>query len=121
MPNNAPTTTTPTASITCPVNGAAPVTMVATDLDHDTITYYLAQPKFGRVEPFGSAESGDVIYRPNRGYSGPDAFSIMAADGKGGQATMRVTVSVGGSVAAPVAPALPDTIMVGSAAYDRRK
>lgn len=52
------------------------------------------------VDRFGAAggevrwEAGDVVYHPPAGYTGPDAFAYVLNDGRGGQATGTVTVTV---------------------------
>jgi Cys-rich repeat protein len=63
------------------------------DADGDVLTVVdIAQPMHGTAVV---TESGDIVYTPEPGYTGPDAFSYTVSDGKGGYATAVVTIYVG--------------------------
>lgn len=53
------------------------ITLVATDVDGDTLTYtVVVQPMFGTL----SGSAPNLTYTPNAGYVGADNFSFMAND-----------------------------------------
>jgi hypothetical protein len=70
-----------TASVSC------------SDADGDALSYVaVAGPANGTVSAIAS--NGSFTYTPSAGYSGTDAFTYQASDGKGGTATATFTVTV---------------------------
>nr|WP_242630911.1 Ig-like domain-containing protein [Variovorax paradoxus] len=68
-------------------------TVVARDPDGDTLTYTLGQPPaHGTVviDP----QTGEYTYTPEPGYEGPDSFTVVITDGRGGTTTSTVDVTV---------------------------
>lgn len=71
-----------------PVAGA----VTATDPDGDPLTFSLnAAPVFGTAVV---NLDGTFTYTPNSGYVGPDSFTVLVDDGKGGTAISTVSISV---------------------------
>jgi hypothetical protein len=104
-----PTNHVPSAvngSFVAPANeGGTSVTLRATDVDDDPLTYDVTQPGHGVV-----TLSGDVAtYTPDPGYAGADSFTFTASDGKAESppATMSIDVDtrpVASSVCASGSP-----------------
>ncbi|MEJ1162796.1 Ig-like domain-containing protein, partial [Variovorax sp. CCNWLW186] len=68
-------------------------TVVSRDPDGDTLTYTLGQPPaHGTVviDP----QTGKYTYTPEPGYEGPDSFTVVISDGRGGTTASTVDVSV---------------------------
>ncbi|NOK14577.1 Kelch repeat-containing protein, partial [Corallococcus exercitus] len=66
------------ASLTTRVGQGVPVTLEATDADGDTLTYSVLQaPEHGTL----SGAAPHLVYTPQAGYEGPDAFTFQAHDG----------------------------------------
>lgn len=64
----------------------------ASDLDGDTLTITgVSLPSHGFALNIGGS---NVKYQPNGGYTGLDSFTITISDGKGGEATRTVYVTV---------------------------
>ncbi|HHH20696.1 MAG TPA: tandem-95 repeat protein, partial [Nitratifractor sp.] len=61
------------------------------DADGDTLTVESVTNPFNGT---ALVENGKVKYTPNNGYSGQDSFHYTVSDGKGGEATAKVTVTV---------------------------
>ncbi|WP_146748027.1 retention module-containing protein, partial [Achromobacter sp. HZ01] len=106
-----PSQATSTASLTVTVTGANDLpevsdytltiaedqplsgTIVATDADQDTLSYTIGQPpEHGKVEV--DLLTGTYTYVPNRDYNGPDQFTVLVDDGKGGKASSTVNITV---------------------------
>ncbi|WP_426000361.1 Ig-like domain-containing protein [Caulobacter sp. DWR1-3-2b1] len=77
------------------------------DVDGDVLTVAIvSQPTHGSA--LANAD-GTITYTPDVGYTGPDSFTYKVSDGRGGEATATVSVTVASPVnTAPVA--LADTI-----------
>jgi outer membrane protein OmpA-like peptidoglycan-associated protein len=81
---------------------AQPIAVLGNDDDPDGDPLTIASvgtPAHGTVTISGV----QVLYTPARGYTGADAFSYTASDGKGGTATAMVAVAVVRANRAPVA------------------
>ena len=101
-------TATVTVTITAPINRPpvavddTAVTTVSTpvtinvlandsDPDGDPLTVIsVTQPTNGGVQ----ISNNEVIYQPQRGFTGVDAFTYTISDGRGGTATANVTVTI---------------------------
>ena len=71
---------------------ATPVTLSATDMQNDPLTYSaVTQPAHGAL----SGSAPNLIYAPDPGYRGDDAFTFRANDGNedSNLATVRLTVA----------------------------
>ena len=72
-------------------NTAAAITLSASDVDGDPLTYIIvSQPAHGTL----SGTPPEVIYTPISGYSGADSFTFKANDGTLDSAPASVTLSV---------------------------
>lgn len=69
------------------------VTANDSDGDGDTLTVTILNPPANGT---ATVDNGQIIYRPNAGFSGSDSFTYSVSDGKGGNATATVTVTVSG-------------------------
>jgi hypothetical protein len=78
------------------------VTLTATDVDGDALTYTYAQPAHGTL---ASGPGNTVVYQPTANYNGPDAFTFSVDDGNGGTSSATVTITVTPVNDAPVADA----------------
>lgn len=67
------------------------VTIAATDVDGDTLTYTAGAAANGVVT--GGA-NGVFTYTPKANFNGKDSFTVSVADGKGGAATYTANVNV---------------------------
>jgi len=79
-------------AVTTAENTAKEITLVANDVDGDTLTYsILAQPTHGSL----SAVSGNkVTYTPDANYSGQDSFTFKANDATSDSNTATVSIAV---------------------------
>ena len=89
--NTSPTFAQASQALTVAEDGSVQGTATATDADGDPITYTASSPANGTVT-FGTG--GAFTYTPNADFNGTDTFTITASDGRGGQATQTVTVTV---------------------------
>jgi len=96
--NDVPTFAAATQAVTTNEDTAATVTLAATDVDGDTLTYTAATPANGTVTISGST----ATYTPKANYNGADSFVVTASDGKGGTVTQTVNVTVAAVNDAPV-------------------
>ncbi|MGC2855267.1 tandem-95 repeat protein [Novispirillum sp. DQ9] len=90
--NDAPVVETPD-TVTGAEGSVLTGTIVATDVDGDTLTYSLpsGQPANGTV----SLDSdGAWSFTPDSGFVGEDSFAVKVSDGKGGEQTVTVAVVV---------------------------
>ncbi|MEQ9901464.1 retention module-containing protein, partial [Pectobacterium punjabense] len=72
-----------------PVSG----TIVATDVDGDTLSYSVStQPQHGTLTLDGA--TGQYTYTPAQDYNGNDRFIVTVSDGNGGTATSTVSIGV---------------------------
>ena len=88
--NDAPVYSAPTQSVSTNEDTAKAITLAATDVDGDTLTYTAAAPARGTVAVSGST----VTYTPSLNFNGTDSFIVTASDGKGGTATQTINVAV---------------------------
>ena len=91
-------------------NEDAPIDGVvsATDVDGDTLNYSVGSgPSNGSVT---LNKNGSYVYTPNSNYHGVDAFTYVATDGKGGEATGTVTLTVAALNDAPLVGAVSVTL-----------
>ncbi|MDR2296932.1 MAG: cadherin-like domain-containing protein, partial [Comamonas sp.] len=63
------------------------------DPDGDKLTYELGKPPTHGTVTIDKS-TGEYTYTPNKDYEGPDEFTVIVDDGKGGKITSKVTVSV---------------------------
>lgn len=71
-----------------PVSGR----VLGTDPDNDPLTYTKGKnPENGTVK---INSDGSWTYKPNKGFSGQDNFTVVVDDGRGGVATSTITVTV---------------------------
>ncbi|WP_240958799.1 retention module-containing protein [Pectobacterium punjabense] len=72
-----------------PVNG----TIVATDVDGDTLRYSVStQPQHGTLTLDGA--TGQYTYTPAQDYNGNDRFIVTVSDGNGGTTTSTVSIGI---------------------------
>jgi VCBS repeat-containing protein len=93
--NDAPAVAAVQSRITIEDNPLVAVSIGATDLNDDTLTYSLktgAGPQHGAVT-FNHV-NGTFSYSPGTNYSGLDAFTIVVSDGRGGTAEQKVSITV---------------------------
>lgn len=67
------------------------ITVNATDVDGDVLTYTPAGASNGKVEV---GLGGKLTYTPNANFNGTDTFTVTVSDGNGGTATQTVTVNI---------------------------
>ncbi|MBP2000088.1 C4-type Zn-finger protein [Paenibacillus shirakamiensis] len=78
--------------ISTPANIAVNGAVIATDPDGNPLTFTLnSSPANGTVTV---NPDGTFTYTPNPGYIGPDSFTVLVSDGKGGTALSTVSVNV---------------------------
>lgn len=78
-------------SVTINANTAKTITLTATDVDGDALTYSIVDyPANGKL----SGTPPNVTYRPNNNYTGGDSFTFRANDGKLDSNVATVSVSV---------------------------
>jgi len=88
--NDAPVANSP--AITTVQNTPKTGVVTATDVDGDQLTFTVSSaPAHGTVT---IANDGTYTYTPATGYSGPDSFTITVSDGKGGNSTVTIPVTV---------------------------
>ena len=71
-----------------PVNG----TVVASDVDGDTLTYSLQNPPAHGTAVVNA--NGNWTYTPALNYNGPDSFTVLVSDGHGGTAVSTLSLTV---------------------------
>ena len=86
-------------SVTTAEDTALGITVSASDIEGDTLSYSYTQPAHGTVTGTGSS----VIYLPAANYTGPDNFTFTVDDGNGGSAAATVNIEVTTVNDAPVA------------------
>jgi len=80
-------------TITTESNTAVTIDVLSndSDVDGDALSISkVSQPAHGAVTVSG----GNLVYSPATDYSGQDSFSYTVSDGKGGEASTAVTVTV---------------------------
>lgn len=112
--NDAPDITAP-SKIDATGGTAVDFTIVATDVDGDTLTYTFTGTGADNVT---AKAGGGYTYTPDKGFTGTDTFVITANDGHGGTDTQSVSVQVGPQVTTKTIdignPADPATTVVAS-------
>lgn len=88
--NDAPTFAAATQAVDVTEDAPKDVTLAATDVDGDTLTYTAATASKGTVAISGSK----LTYTPNADYNGDDSVVVTASDGKGGTATQTINFTV---------------------------
>ena len=88
--NDKPTFAAATQSVSTDEDVAKAVTVAATDVDGDAVTYTAADGANGTVQVSGST----VTYTPKANFNGTDSFVVTASDGKGGTATQTINVTI---------------------------
>ena len=87
-------------SVTTDEDTAKAITLVATDVEGDPLTYtILAGPSHGTL----SGSGVNRTYAPNAGYRGQDSFTFKASDGKADSNVATVSITVLAVNHAPVA------------------
>jgi VCBS repeat-containing protein len=90
-------------SVTTPEDTAKAITLTASDVDGDSLTYsIMAAPTNGTISGF-NASAGTLTYRPSTNYNGVDHFTFVANDGTVNSAAALVTITVTPVNDAPVA------------------
>ena len=88
--NDAPTFAASTQAVSTDEDTAKAVTLAATDVDGDTLTYTAGAAANGTVVVSGST----ATYTPRANFNGTDSFVVTASDGKGGTTTQTINVTV---------------------------
>ena len=71
------------------------LTLNATDEDGDTLTWSIqSQGSNGTASASGTGTSKAISYTPNANYNGSDSFVVLVSDGKGGEDTITVNVTI---------------------------
>ncbi|HZS05030.1 MAG TPA: Ig-like domain-containing protein [Blastocatellia bacterium] len=78
-------------SVTTPEDTARAITLVASDVDNDPLTFIVGPPQHGTL----SGTAPNLTYTPAPNYNGPDSFSFKVNDGQvdSNIATVSITVS----------------------------
>ena len=87
--------------VTTAEDTAVYITLAATDLEGDPLTYSIVRPPTNGTAVLGRGNV--VLYTPALNYNGPDNFTFEANDGSGGIDVARVTITVTAVNDAPVA------------------
>ena len=84
-------------TLTDPFNRALPITLAATDIDGDTLTYSNTTPSHGTL----SGTAPNLTYTPNMAFAGSDSFTFVANDGtvNSAGATISIAVNQGATMA----------------------
>ena len=88
--NDAPTFATASQDVSATAGAARTITLAATDVDGDALTYSTARPGKGTATISGST----LTYTPTSSASGSDNFVVTASDGKGGTATQTINATI---------------------------
>lgn len=87
-------------SVTTPEDTSVAITLVATDVDGDSLTYtVVTPPAHGTLSGTGA----NLTYTPNANYNGPDSFTFRANDGTANSNVATVSINVTSVNDAPVA------------------
>jgi len=77
--------------ITVQEDKPAPITLMASDLNEDRLTYHIVKgPSHGKLSGTGP----ELTYTPESNYCGPDSLSFMVNDGTADSNTVTITLSV---------------------------
>jgi hypothetical protein len=94
---------------------AKAVTLTASDVDGDPLTYMLiTTPQHGSL----TGTVPNLVYTPAPNYNGPDSFSFVVYDGKAQSAAATVTFNVASVNDAPTAAANTASVVRNSAAVN---
>jgi Big-like domain-containing protein len=89
--------------VTLEENESEVIILTGTDDNDDTLAFEIVdEPEHGIIPEFDE-DTGEVIYVPDEGYTGPDSFSFRANDGVEYSSTRIVSIIISGSNDAPVA------------------
>lgn len=111
-PNQQPSAVDDVATTESGLSVTIPVTQNDSDADGDTLSITIGtQPANGTVI---INEVGDIVYTSRDDFSGTDSFTYRISDGKGGEATATVTITVTAGDSTPVMPDNPDNPDAGS-------
>ncbi|MCF7988208.1 MAG: tandem-95 repeat protein [Methylovulum sp.] len=103
LDNVAPAFAATTQAVSATEDTVAVVTVAATDVNSDTLTYTAGSAAHGTVT--AGATSGTFNYTPNANYNGADSFVVTADDGLGGKTTQTVNLTIAPVNDAPTATA----------------
>ncbi len=108
-PNHPPAALAQTLSV--PRDGSLPVALVGSDPDNDPITFVIAKmPTHGLL----SGLPPSVVYKPNPGYVGDDAFEFAVTDGQAESPRARVSITITPVNSAPVAISQSLKVVLGN-------
>ena len=88
--NDAPIFSASSQSVNATAGVAKAITLAATDVDGDALTYTVATPFKGSANISGST----LTYTPTASASGTDSFVVTARDSSGATATQTINVAV---------------------------
>jgi hypothetical protein len=88
--NDAPTFAAASQAVSATAGTAKTISLAATDVDGDALTYTVATPGKGAASISGST----LTYTPSSTATGSDSFVVTASDGKGGTATQTINATV---------------------------
>ncbi|WP_443943537.1 Calx-beta domain-containing protein [Pedobacter sp. AW1-32] len=99
--NDAPVATAPTLTTAedIPVSGA----ITASDVDGDPLSFAVSTPPANGTVVMNA--NGTFTYSPNANYNGTDLFTVTVSDGKGGNTTVTVNITITPVNDAPTATA----------------
>jgi phosphoribosyl-AMP cyclohydrolase len=88
--NDAPSFSSSSQAVSATAGTARTITLAATDVDGDALTYTVATPSKGSATISGST----LTYTPTSSASGTDSFVVTARDPSGATATQTINVTV---------------------------
>lgn len=80
------------ASVTVNFNTSTPITLVATDVEGDALTFTTTAPAHGTLSGTGA----QLLYTPNADFQGQDQFTFVANDGALDSNTATISITVRG-------------------------
>lgn len=97
-------------AVTLDEDTTTPITLLATDVDGNVLTYLVTAPAHGQL----SGTPPNLVYTPAPNYNGPDSFTFTASDFQSTSAPATVTITVAAvedlpSAASFTQPATEDT------------
>lgn len=108
--NDAPAFAAPAQAIVLTAGAAQTITLSATDVDGDPLTYSVAPPSKGTAAISGNR----LTYTSSPAASGSDSFVVTASDGKGGSAAQTINAAIAAASAARAFTIYTKTGWVGS-------
>ncbi len=96
--NDAPAYAAASQAVSTDEDMSKSVSLAATDVEGDALTYTAGAASNGTVTVSGST----ATYTPNANFNGTDSFVVTVSDGKGGTATQTINVTVAAVNDAPV-------------------